>query len=83
MTYRIDIGDGAAGRTLEFQGLLDRGAIEEIRRRAERARAPVRVVLRAGTEVAAGALPALRAIDGLSVVAESPFLSRWLSEDLP
>ena len=83
MTYKID----SAGRTdnlttLAFEGVLDRAALADLASRCEarlRQGAVVRVWLRAGTQVETGILDELLQIKGISVVAEAPFLARWIA----
>lgn len=75
MTYRIDL-DGPA--TLAFQGLLDAAALADLRARITPG---THVVLRAGTEVDVELVDELRLLRAASVVAESPFLARWISQD--
>jgi len=81
MTHRVDIQKDPEGVTVLFQGLLDGSAFAALVGlcRAQTAAArPVRVLLRAGTQVEADLLEALAATPGVSLEAESPFLARWL-----
>lgn len=83
MTYRIDIDRRCeAERVLLFQGLLDRAALDDLLLRIVASALPVRLVLRTGTELDPVCLAAVRALPA-HVFAESAFLSRWLSEELP
>jgi hypothetical protein len=81
VTYRIDAREDFETLVLEVQGLLDRKALSDLR---ERCAAPVlrglsvRLVLRLGTEVEFGGLEELAGLQGVEVVAEAPFLKRWL-----
>lgn len=76
MTYRID-PDGASG--LAFQGVLDHAALADLRARVVPGR--TRLSLRTGTAVDPLLIDALRALPVAALVAESPFLARWLAED--
>jgi hypothetical protein len=80
MTYRIDAFQTEAALVLAFQGVLDAAALEDLRARVA-ALAPVRLVLRAGTEVDPGCIAPLRRLPLAALTAESPYLTRWLSED--
>ena len=81
MTYRIDTREDSERLVLEVQGLLDRKALSDLRVRCT---APVlrglsvRLVLRLGTEVELGCLEELAGLRGVVIVAEAPFLKRWL-----
>ena len=81
MTYRIDTREDSERLVLEVQGLLDRRALSDLR---ERCAAPVlrglsvRLVLRLGTEIEFGGLEELAGLRAVEVVAEAPFLKRWL-----
>ncbi|HEY6004643.1 MAG TPA: hypothetical protein VIV57_17345 [Anaeromyxobacter sp.] len=82
MTHRLDIHQQDRSVVLEFQGLLDAGALAELRASVALARengAGARIVLRAGTEVERCCLPALRDIDA-EVVAEAAYLASWLHD---
>jgi hypothetical protein len=81
MPYRIDLFRTPAGVMLAFQGVLDEGALADLVARLVAATAPVRLVLRAGTEVDPGCIDAVRRLPVAELSAVSPFLSRWLSED--
>jgi hypothetical protein len=81
MPYRIDLFRIPAGVTLAFQGVLDEGALADLLARLVAATTPVRLVLRAGTEVDPGCIDALRRLPVAELSAVSPFLTRWLSED--
>jgi hypothetical protein len=82
MTYRIDALRTKVAVVLSFQGVLDPGALADLRIRIVAIGAPVRLLLRAGTEVDPGCIDALRRLPVAELSAESPFLTRWLSEDL-
>lgn len=81
MTYRIDAREESGTVVLEVQGQLDRGAFSDVRARLT---APVlrglrvRLVLRLGTEVELGCVEELAGLEGVDVIAEAPFLKRWL-----
>jgi hypothetical protein len=80
VTHRLDIRPTPQAFTLEFEGLLDPAAFRELRgavARGAASGAPVRLVLRAGTEVERACVDELRAL-GAEVVAESAYLARWL-----
>ena len=79
MAHRVDVGCADGCRILEFQGLLDPDALAMVRAAAGPPGAAVRLVLRAGTEVDRACLEGLRAL-GAEIVAESPYLARWLSD---
>lgn len=76
MTYRIDIAGGPVPE-LRVQGIVDRAALAGLREAAARS-GVARIVLIAGTEVEAPCVAELRALG--EVVAESPFLARWLEQ---
>lgn len=82
MTYRIDCLRTKVAVVLSFQGLLDADALADLRTRIAAIAAPVRLLLCAGTEVEPGCIDALRCLPLTELSAESPFLTRWLSEDL-
>ena len=84
MTYRIETSQDDEEITLVFQGLLDRAALEDIatgcaaaRRRGART---VVLTLGVGSTVDGECLAMLRAVDGLTVRAASPFLTHWLRQ---
>ncbi len=81
MTYRIDLTREEQELVFSFQGILDATALADLRARTALSVAPVRLVFRAGTEVELACLSDLRALPVRSIVAESPFLSRWLSQE--
>jgi hypothetical protein len=81
MPYRIDTVRTQVAVVLAFQGLVDEGALADLRVRIAALSAPVRLLLRAGTEVDPGCIAALRRLPAAELVAESPFLARWLAED--
>ncbi len=81
MPYRIDTLRADLATVLAFQGLLDTGALADLRARIAGLGNPVRLVLRAGTEVDPACIASLRRLPVAGLVAESPYLSRWLSED--
>jgi hypothetical protein len=83
MTHRLDFQKRDGATVIEFQGLLDPAALDVLR--AAVARVPeglARIVLRAGSEVERACLPGLRALDA-EVVAESPYLARWIGKGMP
>lgn len=81
MPYRIDRLRTRTAQILAFQGILDAEAIADLRARVANIATPVEVLLRAGTDVDPGCIDALRRLPVAELRAESPFLSRWLSED--
>jgi hypothetical protein len=81
VTHRIDVRNEGETVLFEFHGLLDAEAMASIDAAVAFARTrggAVRIVLRAGTEVERALLPGLRALDA-TVVAESPYLARWIA----
>lgn len=72
MVLRISVDSGAA----VVVGLLDEEALADVLARC-RASSARRLVLREGTLVRAECIATLAALD-LEVVAESPYLARWL-----
>lgn len=83
MTHRIDMRQDQETVVFELHGLVDADALSSLRSTVSLVRrggAPVRVVLRAGAEVERSCLPGLRVLDA-DVVAESPYLARWLARD--
>jgi hypothetical protein len=72
MVLRVAIDTGAA----VVVGLLDEAALADVIARC-RATSARRLVLRAGTIVRAECIATLAGLD-LEVVAESPYLARWL-----
>jgi hypothetical protein len=72
MVHRVAIDSGAA----VVVGLLDEEALADVLARCT-ATSARRLVLRAGTIVRAECIPTLAALE-LEVVAESPYLARWL-----
>jgi hypothetical protein len=81
MPYRIDRVRTQIAETLAFQGVLDAEALADLRARVAAIATPVELLLRAGTEVDPRCIDALRHLPVAELRAESPFLSRWLSED--
>ena len=81
MPYRIDAIRTETALVLAFQGLLDEAALADLRSRMPALPGPVRLVLRAGTEVEPACLDALRTLPLAGLAAESPYLARWLSEE--
>jgi hypothetical protein len=81
MTYRIDALGTEMPTVLAFQGLLDAAALADLRGRIAARAAPVRLLLRAGTEVDPTCIAELRRLPVAGLAAESPYLTRWLSED--
>jgi len=84
MTYRIETSQDDGAEVLVFQGVLDRAAIADIAAGCVRARArgvrSLVLQLRAGCSVDGECIALLRAIEGLSVRAASPFLAHWLRQ---
>jgi hypothetical protein len=81
VTHRIDTRNDGSRVVLEFQGILDRKALSEVRAHC----APlvlqnvhVRLVLLVGTEVEPGCLEELAGLQGVDLVAEAAFLRVWL-----
>ncbi len=79
MAHRVYVRSERGFTVLELQGLLDRSALAALRSAATTARGPVRVVLGAATEVDRACLAELRAL-AVEIVADSPYLARWLSD---
>ncbi len=77
MTHRIETKIAADGTRLEVEGLVDAAALAGICA-AIRARRACRVVLKEGCQVEPAILEALGWLKGVDIVAESPFLARWL-----
>ena len=81
MTYRINSTGQKAEAILGFEGVLDRGALVDLRARCkallERG-GKVRVLLRKGTQVETGVLDELSRIEGIALSAEAPFLASWI-----
>jgi hypothetical protein len=81
MTHRIDSRDEGGRLVIEFQGVLDRRALSSIRVSCTTSvlrGVPVLLVLCLGTEVESGCLEELTGLQGVEVVAQAPFLRRWL-----
>ncbi len=76
MAYRIHERTESGSRWLELEGHLDRSALADVIAFCKVVR-PVKLVLRAGTDVSTDVLQELLGLR-LRVVAESPFLARWL-----
>lgn len=72
MVHRVAIDSGAA----VVVGVLDEVALADVLARC-RASSARRLVLRAGTVVRAECIAILAGLD-LEVVAESPYLARWI-----
>jgi hypothetical protein len=72
MVFRVAV----ESKTAVFEGLLDTEALGDVLARC-RATSAERLVLRAGTVVRAECIAILAALD-IEVVAESPYLARWL-----
>lgn len=81
MPYRIDTLRTQAALILSFQGVLDAEALADLRARVGAIATPVQLLLRAGTEVDPCCIDPLRRLPVAELQAESPFLSRWISED--
>jgi hypothetical protein len=82
VTHRVDTQRDDRATTFEFQGLLDLAALDDLRAAVARAAevgTRARILLRVGTEVERACLPGLRAVDA-EVVAESPYLARWIAD---
>ena len=84
MTHRIELDGGEEGSRIAFEGLLDRAALEDVLSCLAHARrsGARRIVLSlgVGTEVEGECIERLRLVEGLSVTAVSPFLTRWLRQ---
>jgi hypothetical protein len=84
MTYRIETNQDAGETTLVFQGQLDRAALEAITKACDSARQRgERVVVLAlgiGSVIDGECIAPLRAIEGLTVRAATPFLAHWLRQ---
>jgi hypothetical protein len=83
MTHRIDIRTAALVTTVLIQGLLDRAAFDELSslcRSHRLAGRSVHVVLGAGIRVHTDLVEALVRIEGVTIDAESAFLSRWIRD---
>jgi hypothetical protein len=81
MTYRLDTRRQGGRVILYFQGVLDRTAMSEIRAQAGAPvllGVPLRLVLLARTEVESDCMHELARLPGVEVVAQDPFLRRWL-----
>lgn len=72
MVFRVAVDS----RTVTCEGVLDAAGLDEVIARCTAAAAG-RLVLRAGTVVRPECIATLAALD-LEVVAESPYLARWL-----
>ena len=72
MVFRVAV----ESKTAVFEGLLDAQALEDMLARC-RATSAERLLLRAGTVVRPECVASLAALD-IEVVAESPYLARWL-----
>jgi hypothetical protein len=84
MPYRIDVETSeTAALVLAFQGFLDGAALAALRARITASAGPVRLVLRAGTELDPTVVGALRRLPVADLSAESPYLTLWLSKELP
>jgi hypothetical protein len=82
MTYMIRQSGAGQAEALTFEGTLDRAALAELIAccaAALRRGLRVHVRLRAGTEVEAEALGELVRLEGVSLSAEDPFLTRWIN----
>lgn len=80
MTYRIVTKAAAGEQRLEVHGHLDAAALEGIRAAIAAGRAGTRVVLKEGCHVEPAILEELRQLEGVELVAESPYLARWLGK---
>jgi hypothetical protein len=83
VTHRIDVGRHGGTITFQVQGLLDARALAALHGAVAAAKASgsaVVVLLREGTQVDRGCLPALRGM-GAALTAESPYLARWIAEE--
>lgn len=85
MTYRIDLETREQDVTVLFQGRLDEAALDDLATRCRdrlRRGSSVRVRLGVGTVVEGDVLERLAGLGGVSIEAESPFLSRWIQSCL-
>lgn len=84
MTHRIDLEERDGATCIAFEGVLDLAALKLVRSCVADARrnGARRVVLSLGlgTEVEGECIEGLRLVEGLSVKAVSPFLTRWLRQ---
>jgi hypothetical protein len=83
VTHRIDMRQEEGSVLFEFHGLVDADALRSLRATIELVRrggATVRLVLREGAEVERSCLADLRTLEA-TVVAESPYLARWIARD--
>ena len=82
MTHLLDVARGQKTVVLQFQGLLDAAALSPLESAVSVAVADgarVSVLLGEGTEVDRACLPRLAALEA-EIVAESPYLARWIAE---
>ncbi len=84
MTHRMEISESKGSARIEFQGTLDREALEDIlacvRESQARGTHRITLLLGSGTDVARECMEPLRRIDGLTIEAVSPFLARWMRQ---
>ncbi len=78
MVYRIDTLRTQNAVELAFQGVLNEAALADVLARIVATPGPVRLVLRAGTEVDARCIDALRRLPVTELRAESPYLQHVL-----
>jgi hypothetical protein len=83
MTFRIDSAARSTAATFTFQGRLDEAALASIRDRLDAAGGAAHLQLLDGTELDPRCLAPLLALPGLHLTAESPFLTRLISEERP
>lgn len=83
MTHRIHrVSPPEQAVVLEFQGLLDAAALAPLEDAVAIAAANgcrARIVLREGSEIDRACLARLAALDA-EIVAETPYLARWIAE---
>ena len=77
MTYKIETKVTADGSRLEVQGLVDAEALAGICAAIRIGHARC-VVFKEGCQVEPAILEALGWLESIELVAESPFLARWL-----
>lgn len=88
MTFRIGIVDAQVGPRVTFEGRLDVAALRAIEAqvrglRSRSGAAVVGVLLLEGTEIDPECVEGVRALQGATVEAASPFLARWLGGPPP
>jgi hypothetical protein len=83
MTYRIDRSPPPRTAAFTFQGRLDQDALATLRDRLGAVGRGAELLLLEGTEIDPRCLAPLLALPGLRLTAESPFLTRLISEERP